>query len=769
MELERAGKYRIIERIGQGAMGEVFKAHDPLLNRYVAIKTISSALGADEEFQRRFRQEAQSAARLNHPNIVTVFDFGEEQGITYMAMELLEGTDLREAIRRRLLLTLDDKLAVMEQICDGLGFAHARGIVHRDLKPGNIHIQPSGHVKVLDFGLARLGQSEITRAGTVMGTPHYMSPEQVRGQRVDARSDVFSLGALLYELISNHRPFDADSMHSVLYRILETEPDPIRTWAPDVPARIVSVVECALAKDPDARFAHASEMGEEVRAAHRALEAERASGGLEPVESGGEPTMLLAQDRTVAQSVPPRTAAVTARRMVKGATALDLDRVPAPAALPSTERPGRTVAGGSATQHSRRRGAPRTVLIGGLVSALVVVSVGTLVYLRVLPGRPAPSPAVAGQQAGVLSEALLSSQLELARADLDNKDYASAARRAEEALKLDPGNADAQALRDLARSREQELDLAAASARDAFAKGELERASAELGRVLALDPRHPVAAELSANLNRQFRAQAEDARRRATESRAGAERLKAVSSEEFTAARKAQQDAEGLLRREEYAVATQRFLESRDGFERAARAAEAAQLQRGVATASRSAASPDPRATPLTSSGAAPGSSNTPTPSATPAAASTESAAAGVAAPPPAPPPQSPPAVPQLVQPPATSAPAASTRIVETGDQAVRKTIADYGRAIESQDVALFKTLKPDLSADEEKRLREAFKAIKSQQVGITIEAVQIDGAQATVRVKRQDTVNGKPQKPVSQVFRLTRGGGGWRIESIGQ
>src|SRR5712692_5316650 len=194
MQLEQIGKYRVLAKIGQGSMGEVYKGHDPFLNRFVAIKTITASLGADEEIRKRFLREAQSAARLNHPNIITVYDFGEEHGKIYMAMELLEGADLKQAIARRAPLSLDDKLSIVDQIAEGLAFAHSHEIVHRDLKPANVHLLGNGQVKIMDFGLARLGGSEMTRAGMVMGTPHYMSPEQVRGERADARSDVFALG-----------------------------------------------------------------------------------------------------------------------------------------------------------------------------------------------------------------------------------------------------------------------------------------------------------------------------------------------------------------------------------------------------------------------------------------------------------------------------------------------------------------------------------------------------------------------------------------------
>jgi len=232
MDFEKIGKYQIVGKIGQGAMGEVFKAHDPLLNRLIAVKTISGSAAAESDARKRFLREAQSAARLNHPNIITVFDLGEDQGRIYMAMELLEGTDLRELINSHAVTDLGQKIDYMVQVCDGLAYAHAKQIVHRDLKPGNIHVQPSGQVKIMDFGLARLGASEMTATGTVMGTPNYMSPEQVRGEKADARSDIFSLGAVFYELLTAHKAFDADSIHAVLFQVLEHDPQPVRNWAP---------------------------------------------------------------------------------------------------------------------------------------------------------------------------------------------------------------------------------------------------------------------------------------------------------------------------------------------------------------------------------------------------------------------------------------------------------------------------------------------------------------------------------------------------------
>jgi serine/threonine protein kinase/tetratricopeptide (TPR) repeat protein len=264
----KIGKYILGQRIGQGAMGEVYKAHDPALKRDVAIKMIAATVSPDSDLKVRFEREAQSAGRLNHPNVVTVYEFGQERDRIYLAMELLEGADLRAMINRHGLPSLGEKVAVMEQLCEGLAYAHAHDVVHRDLKPGNIYVLPNGQAKLLDFGLARLGNSsEFTQSGVILGTPNYMSPEQVRGERVDARSDIFSLGAVFYELLSNRKAFDADSMQGVLYHVLNDEPESVRHWVPDLPDAIISVIERALAKEPERRFQNATEMRDALRQA----------------------------------------------------------------------------------------------------------------------------------------------------------------------------------------------------------------------------------------------------------------------------------------------------------------------------------------------------------------------------------------------------------------------------------------------------------------------------------------------------------------------
>ena len=286
MEFRQVGRFEIIEKLGAGAMGEVFRAHDPVLGRDLAIKVVTGGLSEDETARERFHREARAAAQLNHPNIITVHDFGEEQGMAYMAMELLEGEDLRDLLRRGGLTSLDEKLAAMEQILDGLAFAHSKGVVHRDLKPGNIRVLPQRRVKIMDFGLARLAQ-DAAATGALMGTPHYMAPEQVKGERATARADVFSLGAMFYEILSGRLPFPGRTIAEVLFNVANRDPEPLARVAPDIPESLATVVMRALSKAPDVRYADATEMLPALRAT-RAGGEERI--GARPAYAGVDPS-----------------------------------------------------------------------------------------------------------------------------------------------------------------------------------------------------------------------------------------------------------------------------------------------------------------------------------------------------------------------------------------------------------------------------------------------------------------------------------------------
>lgn len=266
-ETEKLGRYEILSELGRGAMGVVYKAVDPLIDRTVAIKTIKFDLSADDcaNFEERFYREAKSAGRLNHPNIVTIYDVGKSEDTAYIAMELLEGQLLKEILDVHAAMSIDKIVHIAAQIADGLSYAHKNGIVHRDIKPANIMLLDGDMVKITDFGIARMSTSSGTLAGTVMGSPRYMAPEQVVGKAVDGRSDVFALGVVLYEMLTGESPFDGDNINTTMYRIVNEASTPPRTLNPRIPEVFDFIVAKALAKHPDHRYQSARELASDLR------------------------------------------------------------------------------------------------------------------------------------------------------------------------------------------------------------------------------------------------------------------------------------------------------------------------------------------------------------------------------------------------------------------------------------------------------------------------------------------------------------------------
>ena len=247
---KRIGRYTLLERIGKGGMGVVYRARDEQLDRIVALKTIVTELADENETRQRFIREARAAADLNHPNIIKIYDFGEEAGRAYIVMELLTGQNLSARLQDGKAIPFDLAMTIMRGVSAGLAFAHSRGIVHRDLKPGNLFLLDDGTVKILDFGLARIASSKLTRSGLVFGTPDYMSPEQVRGKVADQRSDIFALGAVFYHLVTGQKPFAAGSLPLVMRKVLDEDPEP----PADVPEAVVHTIARAMQKDPAARY-----------------------------------------------------------------------------------------------------------------------------------------------------------------------------------------------------------------------------------------------------------------------------------------------------------------------------------------------------------------------------------------------------------------------------------------------------------------------------------------------------------------------------------
>jgi serine/threonine-protein kinase len=269
-ELERLGKYDIRGVLGKGAMGIVYKGFDPQIERPVAIKTIrKDTVDPDlaAQFLWRFRNEAKAAGRLSHPNIVAVYEYGEDESVAYIAMEYVEGTGLREYLNRRTAFDFAQLVDLMTQLLDALEFAHRNGVVHRDIKPSNLIVTDRGRLKVADFGVARIEmQSNLTTAGMVIGTPSYMSPEQCQGGAIDARSDIFSAGVVLYELLTGVKPFRG-AVEAIAYKICREEPTPPSELSGmKLPAAVDQMVATALAKDRNARFASARAFNEALRA-----------------------------------------------------------------------------------------------------------------------------------------------------------------------------------------------------------------------------------------------------------------------------------------------------------------------------------------------------------------------------------------------------------------------------------------------------------------------------------------------------------------------
>jgi serine/threonine-protein kinase len=253
------GSYRLLRTIGRGSMGTVYEAVNTT-GRRLALKVLSGELAKDPEIVERFRREAKAASLLPHPNITAVLDFGDEGHRLYMAMELLEGVDLKVLMEHQATGRLPERLRIITQVAAGMAAVHAAGLVHRDLKPANIHVTAEGVVKIMDFGLVRLTDSNMTRTGMVMGSPAYMAPEQLRGEVVDARCDVFALGAVFYELLSGRRAFPGKGMTEVMMGVITRDPAPLAECAPGTPAPVVRVAARCLRKDPAERYRNAGEL-----------------------------------------------------------------------------------------------------------------------------------------------------------------------------------------------------------------------------------------------------------------------------------------------------------------------------------------------------------------------------------------------------------------------------------------------------------------------------------------------------------------------------
>jgi tRNA A-37 threonylcarbamoyl transferase component Bud32 len=334
---EIAGRYQVIKKLGAGAFGTVYKAKDKILGRMVAIKTIRleglAAAGSSlDELMDRFKREAMVSAQLKHPHIVTIYDIGDSDGISYIAMEFIDGVGLDRVIASGGALPIERAAMLGSQFADALDFAHRNNVVHRDIKPANIMVEPGDRVKVTDFGIAKVTDSgeHLTVTGSLLGTPSYMSPEQARGAALDGRSDLFSAGCVLYEMVAGRKAFRGDSITGLIFKIITEEPPSLKEVDPDVPEEMLRIVARALAKTPDARYQSGREMADDL---------------LRLTRAGATPT-LRQTELSTAPGMPP----IAPTPVVDGAA------VPAPApALPTMVMPGTvaspaTVKGAAATR-----------------------------------------------------------------------------------------------------------------------------------------------------------------------------------------------------------------------------------------------------------------------------------------------------------------------------------------------------------------------------------------------------------------------------------
>ena len=293
--ISQLGRYEVIRELGQGAMGIVYQAKDPLIDRVVAIKTINLGLALDgkDEYEGRFYQEAKAAGRLNHPNIVTIYDVGKSGDIAYIAMEFLQGRELRDIMNDGGLLPLDHVLDIAAQVALGLAYAHEYDIIHRDVKPSNIMVIRDGHVKITDFGIAHMASSAVrTQTGMVLGSPKYMSPEQVMGKEIDQRSDIFSLGVMLYEMLTGQAPFNGDNVNAIMYQTLNAVPAPPHTVNAVVPEMLNFIVAKALAKGVDDRYQNAKDFAADLRACRDTLPSSNQQLNVAPVTITGDCKLL---------------------------------------------------------------------------------------------------------------------------------------------------------------------------------------------------------------------------------------------------------------------------------------------------------------------------------------------------------------------------------------------------------------------------------------------------------------------------------------------
>ena len=412
---QKIGRYEILGELGKGAMGVVYKAQDPNIGRLVALKTMRLDVhGMEaEEMLLRFKNEARAAGVLNHSNIVTIYDAGEHDGMFYIAMEFIQGVTLQKVMNDQGILPVEQVLDLSRQICAGLDYAHSHKIVHRDVKPANIMIEPDGRIKIMDFGIAKAEGAQLTTAGQVVGTPNYMSPEQVKGRPLDGRSDLWSFGVILYEMVTGEKPFTGQNVTTIIYKIVNENPIPPKDLDASVHPGLSAVIQRALSKSPEQRYQHGADLVNHL-VNHRSIGTETASlladAGSAHVTKAAATAAPAAAAPTAARTAPspPKPAAATLATTVRTAAPAAqkpaMTPKPAPARRPAPHDASATLIAGShesskaqamlatAKQAVSRLSPNHWLMIaaGALVLALVGIGFGVYRSSKQLPASALP-------------------------------------------------------------------------------------------------------------------------------------------------------------------------------------------------------------------------------------------------------------------------------------------------------------------------------------------------------------------------------------------
>jgi serine/threonine protein kinase len=653
--------YRIVRQLGAGGMGVVYAAEDPRLNRQVALKFVPEELAHDPHTLARLRIEARTASGLNHPNICTIYDIGEYEGRPFIVMELLKGQTLRERMETGR-LKIQEAVDIGLQASEALIWAHNKDVIHRDIKPANLFLCDQGPLKILDFGLAKVVAPQpgleatlaptvdLTAVGVAVGTVAYMSPEQVGGDRLDRRTDLFSLGVVLYECVTGQQPFQGKTSAVILASILTQQPKPPIELNSNIPIGLQDAIHACLEKDRELRYQDAGSLRADLKRVKRDLD----SGALG----------VMHTTSTVTSGIRDAQSGISTTRV-----------------------PVRPPSGATATTAvvpvQKKRGA----VIGLSIAAVALAA--ALVAVTMFRGSSTPPAAPQSAAATPSPVATPPSQPQPSASDTD------AARRRADAARFDEAIVDGNRF---------------------LAAGDADGASRALSIARAIDPASPAVADLSERLVAFFKA---------------------------TAARK-----------------------------------PAADPPRSTASPARAAAEPAPRPVP-TPSPVVVAPPPPPAPAPVPDTAQTARGQTGgdtarppavelpAATTPTATPPRPEPAERRAAAPPAAPAPP-----VEDEDAAIRRVVATYARAIETKDLGLYRSVKPNLSAAEQRTIEDGFKAVASQRVTITIQSIERHPQDALVRLRRQDViqVSGRQQTTDSQqTMRLARTPAGWVIREIGR